>query len=676
VRDLSLRAKLALVMGVLVAAMAAVFLLFFPARMNGVATKWSERLATGMASMLSTSVAPGVEFDDRVTVEEALRSLAKAPGALYGVVYRSDKTVLGGWHADQAPALEAMPSDEPMIRYSPRRLHVVTIVKGRGGSSGALAVGYSLAELEADKRTNLALAVVVTVVVFAAGLAFSLLVGTWFVRPISGLTLLTRRIVQTADLTQRPEPSSRDEVGQLSRTFGEMVDRQRSILISVKRLATGLSQVVAQVSQVTGTVAGGAATIAARVQDTTTSMQQALTSIKDIDGSIDNLHQSAEQASVSIVQMNAVNQAVKTNVETTSASVNETATAVEQMTAAVKEIARNIEELTAAVSETAASMSQIDASIRQVQGNANETAQVSEAVTSDAELAVDTVKKTMAGIDAIRQASQAGSDIIDRLGKNIAEIGNILSVIKDVADQTNLLALNAAIIAAQAGEHGRGFAVVADEIKQLAERTGASTSEIAALVERIVKESANATASMHKSLSSVGEGVRLGKATEEALEKIVNSAKQSTAMFRSIASATVEQARGSQQITIAVQRIADNIDKLNVASREQVSGAERIIQLTTRMRQLTGQVQRSTEEQTRGSQQIIRSTETIHNMVTQIRDAQHQQTGDSERALDAVKAIQGVAEGQTTSMRELEKTILALTKQAESLAVEISRFRV
>src|ERR1041384_5551262 len=93
-------------------------------------------------------------------------------------------------------------------------------------------------------------------------------------------------------------------------------------------------------------------------------------------------------------------------------------------------------------------------------------------------------------------SSRTAGDVIRQLGERIAAIGNILNVIDDVAEQTSLLALNAAIIAAQAGEHGRGFAVVADEIKDLAERTGASTKEIAELIRSVQDESRNAVAAM------------------------------------------------------------------------------------------------------------------------------------------------------------------------------------
>lgn len=61
--------------------------------------------------------------------------------------------------------------------------------------------------------------------------------------------------------------------------------------------------------------------------------------------------------------------------------------------------------------------------------------------------------------------------MIEKLNKRAEEIGDIVTVIKDIADQTNLLALNAAIEAARAGEQGMCFSVVADEVRKLEGRT-------------------------------------------------------------------------------------------------------------------------------------------------------------------------------------------------------------
>ncbi|MBI4512026.1 MAG: methyl-accepting protein, partial [Deltaproteobacteria bacterium] len=225
------------------------------------------------------------------------------------------------------------------------------------------------------------------------------------------------------------------------------------------------------------------------IEDTATSLQEMSATLKGLAENVETLASAAEEASSSILEMAAANQEVADNMATLSSSVSDSVGAIEQMTFSIKDVAKNVEDLSSTAEETSSSMNEMDISIHQVETNANETARLSEEVTKAAGLGVEAINQTIHGINRIKDSSEEAVKVIATLGNKIGEIGKILEVIDDVAEQTNLLALNAAIIAAQAGEHGKGFAVVADEIKDLAERAGASTKEIADLNKAVQAES-------------------------------------------------------------------------------------------------------------------------------------------------------------------------------------------
>lgn len=380
-------------------------------------------------------------------------------------------------------------------------------------------------------------------------------------------------------------------------------------------------------------------------------------SLKEIASHVENLAEAAEESSSSILEMTTTTEEVAENMIAMGNSVRDTVSSIGEMAYSIKEVARNIDALSSTAEETSTAMNQMDVSIDQVKSNADETAVISEDVSRDAERGAEAINRTLLAINRIKTSSQVAVEVISSLGQKIEAIGQILNVIDDVAEQTNLLALNAAIIAAQAGEHGKGFAVVADEIKELAERSGVSTKEIAELIKAIQSESRNAISAVEQGNSNVDEGVNVSAEAEQALKQILESSKKSTNMMRSIARATEEQSRGSKQVTDAISRIAETVQQIAAATGEQARGSELIIKGAEKMRSITQHVERSTQEQTKGGRQVTNAIESISKMVNQLNLAHRNQQHSIESILELAARLDQNSEQQQQHLSQVRKSI-------------------
>jgi len=156
----------------------------------------------------------------------------------------------------------------------------------------------------------------------------------------------------------------------------------------------------------------------------------------------------------------------------------------------------------------------------------------------------------------IAKVVRNSAENIEKLGESSKQIGEIISVIDDIADQTNLLALNAAIEAARAGEQGRGFAVVADEVRKLAERTTEATKQIANMIKGIQSETQEAVVAMNKGTEEVQSGIELADKAGESLQQILASTRDLMDMINQIAAASEEQSSTSEQISKNVVSIS------------------------------------------------------------------------------------------------------------------------
>jgi len=265
----------------------------------------------------------------------------------------------------------------------------------------------------------------------------------------------------------------------------------------------------------------------------------------DLTGRIDLKYEKRNDEVGTLVRsINAANENLERMISSIVDSMQSLYGATEQINQGNQNLSQRTTEQASSLEEIASTIEETTATISQNTENARHANTTSIASSEFAEKGGELVNSAVATINEISESSK--------------KIGEIISVINEIAFQTNLLALNAAVEAARAGEQGKGFAVVAGEVRNLAQRSGGAAKEIGALI--------------RESVEKIEKGTEEANNSGEAINEIIKSVRNVNQLISEITAASDEQKSGIDQINTAVMEL-DNMTQQNAALVEETASA-------------------------------------------------------------------------------------------------------
>ena len=409
-----------------------------------------------------------------------------------------------------------------------------------------------ISRLQKDTLMQLAIAVFV--------LTMTTLLAYFLQRTVTGQIVEINRLfdrISVGDLAARAEARSGDELGRMTVSLNRMLDNTLALVQSSEERDRIQRSIEKLLDEVAG-VAEGDLTKEAEVT-------------AEVTGAI------ADSFNYMIAELRNIIAQVQQTTLQVSAAAN-------QIQRTAEELATGSEKQSSQIVETTSAVDEMAQSIQHVSSNAVSASRVAREALENARRGAAAVVKTIDGMHAIRGRVQETARRIKRLGESSQEIGEIVSLIGDIADRTSILALNASIQASAAGEEGRGFAVVAEEVESLAERAAESAKRISGLIKMIQQDMNEAVGAMEDTTREVVGGSNVANEAGQKLDQIETVSTELASLIQSISESSRMQARGSESVAHAMSDISSVTRRTAEGARQAAESIRNLAHLADELR--------------------------------------------------------------------------------------------
>ena len=389
----------------------------------------------------------------------------------------------------------------------------------------------------------------ISILVFLLSVGAAIFLSEIIARPLKKIKVAAERMA-AGDLGVTIQENDRtDEIGDLMKAFVAMARYLQNMAMVSRQIATGnLTVTVEPVSdkdvlgkafvEMTGYLHEMAA-VSRQVSEGDLTVRVVPASEKDLLGNA-FVHM--------LANLRRINQEVWDGVNVLASSASEILASTTQIAAGMSETATSVTETTATVEEIKQTALLSAKKSRSVSENAQKAALVADRGNA-------TVSEMVEGVGRIKGLMETVAESLVLLTEQTQAIGEIITVVTDLAQQSNLLAVNAAIEAAKAGEHGKGFTVVAQEIKSLADQSKQATEQVRTILGDIQKATGRSVLAAEQVSRAVEGGVQKTTESGDSIRELAESIGEAAQAAEQIAVSSQQQLTGMEQVAMAMENI-------------------------------------------------------------------------------------------------------------------------